>query len=335
MTFININNNQFNHWYCFIRNFVAETDNYAGLSHVSEHTCLIPYYEKYSTLLNSHANGYTCLDHVSLYYASTSNKWLQNIRGIVTNGTIIKNSSVEVAKHQVIHECNNLKEITTIREKIVSFVTENRIKQFAMGNIEEIELIKTVDVFRWLKNAKKCGNFYEFMFYDVMELEVKIGEYIANFEEKREKVYCKNKNEKDDYIFAQLNSVFTGADIYIRLPIFFKKEQYILLAFTEYCLKRLSEKYMNIEVDVIEKFFTYAERYIVIKTNFLDKQDTVSYIDKLRDISSSSIVHDFIKLIRVDFIKFVEMAFLQEKKSYDCINEFQNYILYDKPVCIR
>lgn len=326
MIFKKINSPEIFHLYYFIDNKSNE-EKQCGLSHVSEHVCIMPYFEK--ELDNKHfANGYTCLNHACLYYCSNNNEWLQYIYEEIRDNKIVTEKRVEYAKHQVISECQNLKHITALREKMVRFVTENRIKQFAMGDIETIKKIHYEDVLNWINEIKDRENIYCFRFSDSEEIRKEIMKYQVEYEKN---YACPiNSRKQNEYLIIHDNYwKIAKIELYIQLPVVFDKASHIGRIFWEYCLKIICSTLINRKVEISEKYYTNIERFLVV-TLFTNDEDDIEKILDL--ISDDDFIRKTYKSSYINFTNYMDAALQTTKRTYDYINEFQNYVLYGKPL---
>lgn len=127
------------HLYYLIDHGVSNKELYSGLAHVTEHACLI---DEGSPHFDHFRCGCTCLSHMILYYETKHDlHWMDKIKQRMHDSTLITAENVETAKAEVIAESQLLKAKTRLNEKIVRFVTEDRITEFAMGEPSEIQSV--------------------------------------------------------------------------------------------------------------------------------------------------------------------------------------------------
>ncbi len=228
-----------------------------GLAHVGEHMLLLPCFEdedeSYSTF------GYTCIDHIFLYFTSRNKSSLKKIRNKIEDKSVITTDKVEIAKHQVICECENLKDKIASNEKKVKFITENRIKNFAAGNIDDIKKITTQEMENWLEciiNEKRMFFFsLEDFVYDSMQ-SICVKHNMNKYEQKKEQTV---------ELLYMCKDIKCRCDLEIYAPLFqvSEKEQYLQLISDEYYIERYLIRFSD-QVEVTEKFFSYTERYLLI-----------------------------------------------------------------------
>lgn len=142
-----IEDKNYNHLVCVILGGSEKECKLHGLAHVGEHMCLLSCFdndESYTTF------GYTCIDHAVLYFASKKQDSLYKIQSMIEDKSIVREDRVEIAKHQVISECENLSSKICAGESAVRFITDNRVKNYAAGKIEDIREISLEDVMEWL-----------------------------------------------------------------------------------------------------------------------------------------------------------------------------------------
>lgn len=326
-----INDSNYKHLYYLITKGIDDKELYSGLAHVGEHVCLIPYYGSSKLHSNNHfASGYTCINHACLYYYCTMEfEWLDEIENLIFSGNIVNEKSVSYAKNQVIQECINLKEITKEREEIVRFVTDNRIQNFAMGNIFEIAKIQCQDILAWVESIKKNTIKLKFATKDELQSEIKEKLSFApiiyeNF------MYKVNEKKQDEYFYINPFDKKARVDIFFHLPIFFKKEDFIFKAFLEYFLQVICNQKLGIDIIISEKYFDFYERFIVITISglIININNIINQLKKcINKINTKEI-----NMLKNDFKIMMKKIMSEEKKNSDYINEFQNYILYGKPI---
>lgn len=121
-----IEDKNYNHLVCVILGGSEKECKLHGLAHVGEHMCLLSCFdndESYTTF------GYTCIDHAVLYFASKKQDSLYKIQSMIEDKSIVREDRVEIAKHQVISECENLSSKICAGESAVRFITDNRVKK--------------------------------------------------------------------------------------------------------------------------------------------------------------------------------------------------------------
>ena len=230
-----------------------------GLAHVGEHMLLLPCFENEDEDESYSTFGYTCIDHIFLYFTSRNKSSLKKIRNKIEDKSVITTDKVEIAKHQVICECENLKDKIASNEKKVKFITENRIKNFAAGNIDDIKKITTQEMENWLEciiNEKRMFFFsLEDFVYDSMQ-SICVKHNMNKYEQKKEQTV---------ELLYMCKDIKCRCDLEIYAPLFqvSEKEQYLQLISDEYYIERYLIRFSD-QVEVTEKFFSYTERYLLI-----------------------------------------------------------------------
>lgn len=296
----------------------------------------MPYYNTLKPKIHlKYANGYTCLDHACLYYTAIKEeeKWINYINNLINSGEIINNQNVERAKAQVIYECRSMERLTFERERVVRFVTENRINHFAMGKVEEISQITCNDIKIWLNNIKKENKFYQIRFNGKKEIK----EQIQHIKLKR-KLYRQVKKSKntfnEDKVFyiTDIKNKKCIINLYLKLHRILSIEELVIKTFILCYIQYLCRKYLYIDTYVKEEYFTYSERYAVITLINVDVDDSSYIADKLRTCVESKSTPKELFYYKKLFYKYMKKVSLQNENNEDWVNKFYNYILYDIPI---
>ena len=207
-----------------------------GLAHVGEHMLLLPCFENEDEDESYSTFGYTCIDHIFLYFTSRNKSSLKKIRNKIEDKSVITTDKVEIAKHQVICECENLK-----------------------GNIDDIKKITTQEMENWLEciiNEKRMFFFsLEDFVYDSMQ-SICVKHNMNKYEQKKEQTV---------ELLYMCKDIKCRCDLEIYAPLFqvSEKEQYLQLISDEYYIERYLIRFSD-QVEVTEKFFSYTERYLLI-----------------------------------------------------------------------
>lgn len=295
----------------------------------------MPYYDILKKPSQKYAHGYTCLDHACLYYTAIKEdkKWINYIDDLIETGEIINNQNVERAKAQVIDECNNMKKITIEREKIVRFVTENRISYFAMGNIDEIKQITCKDIEIWLNNLKMKNEFYKIRFNQKREIQEQVQDIILK--DKLLKKITISEYASDEDMFLHINEIKDNkctVDLYFKINNILSVEESIRKTFVLCYLQYLCKKYFYTDTYVNEKYFTYSERYAVITLIDVNVDNSNNIADKLRRcLEKKNTVKELLYYKKL-FYQDIKKLCLQDESNDDWINKFYNYILYNIPI---
>lgn len=298
---------------------------YSGLAHVVEHTILVPSCRSDEFT----GQGYTCLNHVCLHFSSSSLKKLQDIDKHLMLGAFIDEENVMCAKHQVIHENMNLSQQTLRNQKIVRFVTDNRITRFAMGDVFQISKIQVKDVKEWFERHKHQGDIYKLFFRTSKDIVyppfISTPDRVVKFAPVNEFV------GEDKFLYSNFYDAATTVDLYIQIPVLCEKLQLVIKAVLEYCIQEKILETLRINVTISDKYFDYDERFVLISLplgNFVGIENIPKVLRQtIKQITSA----DF-ERYRKEFLKIVVVAFKREKFNDECVNEIKNLILYDSPI---
>lgn len=318
-----INQTSVFHLYYLIKNGIKKGEIYSGLAHVAEHTVLIP-----SCNATEYVGmGYTCIDHASVCFCSSSLDVLQEIDKKMSKGEFLTKENVMCAKHQVTHEIRNLSQDTQAKENIVKFVTDNRINKFAMGDIDEISRIQIGDVKKWFDDIKKRGDIYRFLFRDVKDISFSKNKICSNKYVRLDLA----ADIQDQFYKATTSDINVNLELYFRVSVFYGKIDFIKKALFEYCVQKKVLGTLGLEIFISEKYFDYDERFLVASfsiENICNIKEILKSIRKtICEISKSEF-----ESFRSEFIKIIDTITNSEESNVDRINEIKNLILYDKPI---
>ena len=293
-----------------------------GLAHVGEHMLLLPCFEdedeSYSTF------GYTCIDHIFLYFTSRNEISLKKIRNRIEDKSVITTDKVEIAKHQVICECENLKDKIASNEKKVKFITENRIKNFAAGNIDDIKRITTQEIENWLGCIINEKRMFFFLLEDF------VYDSIRNICVKHNMNKYERKKEETVEILYMCKNIKCRYDLEIYVPLFqvLEKEKYIQLLLDEYYIEKYLIKFSN-QVEVTEKFFSYTERYLLINMKNVLFDVLPEIIRELRNSSEWEKKYSFEAEKERLCHQLVLVSEEKESSNIDIINIIIKKLLYE------
>ncbi len=274
-----IEDKNYNHLVCVILGGSEKECKLHGLAHVGEHMCLLSCFdndESYTTF------GYTCIDHAVLYFASKKQDSLYKIQSMIEDKSIVREDRVEIAKHQVISECENLSSKICAGESAVRFITDNRVKNYAAGKIEDIREISLEDVMEWLSGILAEDQIY---FFQLDKL---------NLDKIDKQIMCQREYEKyrRGYEFptvrvqleVEQKKEYYEADVYMPLDIILDKKEYLQLIVWEYFLEKYLETWFYIE-GVEEKYFSFSERYLLIHAKNMLLNDVPLLIHEIRQLN--------------------------------------------------
>lgn len=329
MIFEGVENEKVEHIYCILRKNVENEGAYSGVSHVMEHACLMPYYKE-KPLKYFWGRGYTCLDHIILYFISSTESGLETIFEQIITGRIICEKNVIEAKEQVYNECLRMKEITDVRENLVRFISDNRITNFAMGKQETIVKIQQKHVQECLNSIIENHDLYAIRFRHKNEIQMKCRSILSEYcnEKTKKNIYTEQSKKEDEILLVECKDKQEKIEIYFRIPISENKEEYIAKLWFEYSLYLVCKEELNMSVSISDKFYTYTERYIVLRIYGLEHKKIKSILCVIRQ----HMMYKIKNFETSDCKKYLHRCLYSEKHIQDYINEFQNYILYGIPI---
>lgn len=277
--------------------------------------------------------GCTCLSHMILYYETKRDiQWIDKIKRQMRDGTIISLQNVETAKHEVIEESRILASKTQVREKIVRFVTEDRISHFAMGIPSEIMKIEYQDVLDYWEYLNCNHHIYEIQFKDRMDMEAAFQEIISSVQNTENHVthkFIRNKTV-DEYLILSKEDP-CKLKIYFQIPPLTEKEDYVIRAFLEYYMQELIERYLHIHVCIEEKFFSKSEKYVLMTIRGVPQNEIGAFLSKIRTCMEENANLTEMQLLYPGFIDNISRA-MQQEKAYDTLNKYQNWLVFGKPI---
>jgi len=301
-------------------------EKYSGLAHVTEHACLCEH-GRIGDALDHFRGGFTCLSHLCLFYSTANDLvWLSKIKEQIYSGKIVSRYSVKRAKLDVIAEYYSTLDKTKLREKIVRFVTENRIKYFAMGDPYEIEKIRFYDVKEFLLEAIHQKRVYLVEYSKKQEVISSFEQLLCGFDYKKRS--CQKNNSEDDYLFLTDDGL-TTVEVYIQLENTFEEKTFLYKAFIEFFLLwRLGAEF-SISFD--EKFFSKLEKYTLVRFHNFDRSKIKEIPSLLREALLSLLTTPDFELLREDFARVINNT-LKYESTFDYINKYKNMIVFGKPI---
>lgn len=313
------------HLYYLISNGIRKGEKYSGLAHVAEHTCLIPAYKENNYI----GSGYTCIDHACIYFTSNSLATLKKIDEDFGMGAYITEENVRIAKHQVKYEIMNLFQDTQEKEKLVAFVTQNRIKKFPMGDMAEIEKITTIDVNNWFLGNKQRGDIYRFLFRDAKDIEISnLGNNVHCYSSQS---FDNEKIGLDEFYYTNMTSKKKKAELYFKIPIFYEKIEFVKKALFEYCIQKKVLEAVGVKIYISEKYYDYNERFNVISFIIDSVNDLDNKLREMRKEISNITLKEF-EHYKAEFKESVSQIVKVDESNLERINSVKNLILYDKPI---
>lgn len=282
---------------CYLFVHDISEDKYDGLSHVAEHTLLLPT----EIGIEFIANGYTCMNHVYLYFGSKTLENLQIVDRKIMSGEIFTDQNVNFAKSQVTEEILRLHDKTTNFENLLNFVTEGRIKKTAIGNPSEVAHIQTDDIVRWFEDRLNGGNFYRFLYKDAHDMIVSSQIPEISMRGSADTNVMQN-TEDDSFLYTVPPCDAKTIRIYYQISSFCTKADVIKQALYEFCVQKKLQEILQLETRIEESYFDTSERYLLLEFAW----------------DSNSAAKDAIRMIRT----VINNISIDEYKSY--LKEFMD-----------
>lgn len=301
-------------------------DHFAGLSHVAEHTLLIP-----SDIgLDFSGRGYTCANHVWLCFVSEKLGTVVEVDRQIYSGEIFTQETVNRARCQVEEEIIRLQEHTAQSKKLIRFVTENRVEKFAMGEVDQINKIQVADIRSWFEERKQRGQIYRFIFRDAHKMIVSTPvQNCAMYTDK--KFYdCVTCDGEDQFLFLTPLNKARLIQLFFRIPMIDSKESMIRKAVFEFCIQLKVQNAIGMDVEIVDKFFDGDERFSVLKFPWDDMPRLAEIIRKVRQEIDGISANEFYAY-REKFKYYAAAVIVREKSNAEIMNAIKNDILYAIP----
>lgn len=312
------------HLYYLIVNDIKE-EKYNGLSHVAEHTLLF----SSEQILQFWGKGYTFLNHVCLYYTCNSLDILKDVDRKIMSGEIITPQNVNCAKQQVIDEMRSLAKETRIKQERVGFITDGRIRQFSMGNAEQVTEIRTEDVSWWFHEKQQKGRVFRYLFNNAhhMILSTPIPTNFPTHLMKREQ----NDIITEDRVFQDHQEAKpTVVKMYFKIPAIYKKDGLIKKALFEYCIQRKLNDALSIDAVVTDEYFDNNERFSVLCFRWDGLSKVMEIIELIRRAIVNISLTEFLEYKKE--YKIIMFGFIKSTESNSAVvNEIKKWILYQIP----
>lgn len=320
-----MNRTSWYHLYYLFVNDIRE-DWYEGLSHVAEHTLLIPT----DIGVQFIGKGYTCMSHVCLYFGSNALEALQEVDKKLMCGDIITEANVSCAKEQVTEEIVRLRDKTTKYEKLVSFVTESRLEKAVIGNPVEIANIQTGDIVKWLEEKQHCGQIYRFLFRDAhnMILSTPIPQ-LSTFPKSDGMIHSSQPFD-DSFLYTVSPQDIKTVQVYFQIPSLYSKADVIKKAFYEFCIQRAIQYSLGIEIHISDNYFDVDERFVLIEFLWNGKSSVKDIISRIRT-AISNISSEELHLYAKEFIDYASFVMPQNESNFEVLNKIKNSIVYSTP----
>lgn len=311
---------------CYLIVNDSREDKYDGLSHVAEHTLLIPA----DISLSFIAQGYTCVNHVYLYFGSERLEDLQEIDRRVMGGEVITEENIRCAKSQVIEEIWRMRDQTAKFESLVSFVTEKRVQKSAIGDPLAVACIQIRDIANWFDSKRQRGQIYRFLYKDAHDM-ILSSSYSSNPVQKAADIMTKGKNTgADAVLYTVLPEDVSTIQIFFQIPSLYSKADLVKKAFFEFCLQRKLQDSLGIEVSVTDNYLDTDERYIQMSLPWNHKF-VVKDIGKIIRTAIISITPSEYQAYRNEFVDYISMVMNQHESNTEVMNAVKNTIIYSLP----
>lgn len=312
------------HLFYIIENRIAN-DKYSGLSHVAEHTLLIP-----TDIGKSFkAKGYTCINHVFLSFSSPELTILKEIDSQIMSGRVITGENVRIAKEQVMWEIANKNSKTTISMQIQSFVTDNRIANYAIGKTDQIKKMQTSDVADWFRQRGQSGQIHRYLFNSRDEI-IEATQYMPRTFLYPESEIPKQDNGTIKTLFLVPSGQVKTVRMYFRIPSLTRKLDILKKGVMEYCIQKKLLSSLKIDVDIYDKFFDVDERYVLLEFAWNRNKELCEIIRLILSEIESISYEDF-TLCRSEFVILLGQLLQYDKSTYLRINAIKNEIVYHCP----
>lgn len=236
---------------CYLLLNDIKDDQFNGLSHVAEHTLLLQSNIEIAFL----GRGYTCVNHVWLYFASEKLEALLEIDRKIMNGEMITDENVNKAKRQVEEEIYRLQEHTAQCVNLIRFITEGRIEKFSIGEVAQINQIHSDNIRSWFDERKKQHQIYRFIFKDAHKMIASTTIYKKCM--RTDKIFCDYISIDDVDRLLILNPLRKIATIqlFLRIPMLDSKEAVISKTVFEFCIQRKLHEAIGIDIEISDIFF--------------------------------------------------------------------------------
>lgn len=320
-----MNRTNWYHLYYLFINDIRE-DRYEGLSHVAEHTLLIPT----DIGVQFIGKGYTCTSHVCLYFGSDTLEALQEVDKKLMCGDIITESNVNCAKEQVTEEIIRLRDKTTKYEKLVSFVTENRVEKAVIGNPVEIANIQTGDIVRWLAEKQHCGQIYRFLFRDAHNMILSSPIPQSSIFPKSDGMMLVRQPFDDSFLYTVSPQDIKTVQVFFQIPSLYSKVDVIKKGLYEFCIQRAVQYRLGIEIHISDNYFDVDERFVSIEFLWNGKSSIKDIISRIRTAISNITSEEF-HLYAKEFIDYASSVITQNESNFEVLNKVKNSIVYSTP----
>lgn len=199
-----------------------------------------------------------------------------------------------------------------------------------MGKQETIVKIQQKHVQECINSIIEKHDLYGIYFRNKNEVQMKCQSILSEYcnEKTKKNIYTQQSKIEDEILVVECKDKQEKIEIYFRLPISENKEEYIAKLWFEYSLYLVCKEELNMNVSIFNKFYTYTERYIVLRIYGLEYRKIKSILCVIRKL----MMHKIKNFETSDCKKYLHRCLYLEKHIQDYINEFQNYILYGIPI---
>lgn len=316
-----INRTDLYHSYYLLINSIAD-DKYYGLSHVAEHTLLVPT----DIGLTFTAQGYTCMNHVSLCFCSEDLGTLVELNRKIMTGEIFTIGNIEAAKEQVVCEIKKLKRVTSHNNRVLQFTTENRINQCAIGDVTQVENIQKNDVINWFEERKHRLQIYNFVFRDAHEI-LSMPQLSNPAPHASSLPLCL---KQVDYLYLSTRAEARKIELLYRIPNFNMKEDILKKGLLEFCVHQKIHCSLGIDAHISDKYYDIQERFVVFSFNYDGCEDPEIFINRIQHEMCNISQNEYLEY-RSAFKLAMEQILQQPESNSEILNSLKNQLLYNTP----
>lgn len=301
-------------------------EKYNGMSHVAEHALLIPS----DTTTKFAGQGYTCNNHIYLHFCCEALETLKEIDKRVMTGEILTDENVFCAKQQVTEEISDLRQRTQRNERIVRFVTDNRIDRLSMGEANQITKIETADIQTWFSKQKDSGNIHRYMFFDAHEMILSTPLPHTEILDFHQRARCMDRVNGSSILYLPPMAKTKTVQLYFSNSRVTCKGGIGKKALYEHCVQREIYDDLGFEVVVTDKFFDIHERFVALSFLWDTSINLRNILTQIRQAISSISSEKFLKY-KKNFKQLMLTVMKQEESNSEILNAMKNEILYHIP----
>lgn len=245
-------------------------------------------------------------------------------------GEIFTDENVYCAKQQVAKEISDLCQRTQRNERIVRFVTDNRIERLSIGEANQIAKIETTDIQTWFSMQKAFGNIYRYLFFDTHEMILSTPlPHTEIFDFHQRARYMDGVNHSSILYLTPMIKT-KDVQLYFRISALLEKEDLVKKALFEHCVQREIAGSLGFEAIVTDKFFDINERFVVLSFLWDTSTNLGDILTQVRKAISSITPEKFLAY-KTNFKQLMLTVMEQEESNSEILNAMKNEILYNIP----